>query len=67
MSLLRILFFFRGDDVVVELDEIGEVVDDDFSVIVDCGTWIIVKPKHFEGGKFDKVSDLPEVGDAVLA
>lgn len=36
------------DYVVVEFGEVGQVMEDNFSVIFDLGAWVIVQPEGFE-------------------
>ncbi len=59
--------FLGGDEVIVEFGKIGEVVDDDFPVVVELGAGVVVEPENLEMGEFGEVAYFAEIGDGVLA
>jgi hypothetical protein len=59
--------FLGGDEVIVEFGEIGEVVDDDFPVVVELRAGVVVEPENLEMGEFDEMAYFAEIGDGVLA
>lgn len=61
-----IIPLFVRDDVVIEFGEVGEMMDDYFSIIIGCSTWIIMKPKYLKRGKFSEISNFSQIGDTIL-
>lgn len=48
LRLLRLLFFFRSNNVVIEFDEVRQVMNDDFPIVFSSCARVIMEPEHFK-------------------
>ena len=66
-NLLTAGSLFLGDLMITEFDEIGQMFDDDFSIVFCLSAGVVVEPEYLEVGQLHQIFDLSKIHDVILA
>ena len=66
-NLLTAGSLFLGDLMIIEFDEIGQMFDDDFSIVFCLSAGVVVEPEYLGVGQLHQIFDLSKIHDVILA